>query len=177
MKFVRLIMLLALALASIQANARREPLTSAEIDQIRDTAQEPAKRVPLYVKFIRARATSLEQLRSDPRVTEDRSGQIHDLLDDITGLLDELDDNIDQFADKADLRKALKEVVDLDTDLQKKLQTMKNQAASAPNSEPRSYAFALDNAMEAAGASLDHARKVEQEQQARSKEKPSTKRQ
>jgi hypothetical protein len=152
--------------------ARREPLNQVEIDQLRDVAQMPEKRIGLYVKFIRARGESLAQLASDPRYTEDRSAQIHDLLEDITLLLDEMDDNIDGYADKADLRKALKEAMAMDTELESKLKAM-NQRAAQPehNANPKSYALVLDDALEAVTGSLDHARKVMAEQEERAKEK------
>ncbi len=74
------------------AAPRHDPLTSAEIDQLRDTAQEPEQRLKLYIKFARARLTSLEQVRSDPKVT-DRGQETHDRLQDFLDLYDELNDN------------------------------------------------------------------------------------
>ncbi len=64
--------LLALLLVSLPASAKRDPLTADEVQQLRDAAQEPDKRLALYVKFIRARATTLEQTYSDPRLAAGR---------------------------------------------------------------------------------------------------------
>jgi len=44
-----------LLLPMASAVPRHDPLTPAEIDQLRDTAQEPDQRLKLYVKFARAR--------------------------------------------------------------------------------------------------------------------------
>jgi flagellar biosynthesis/type III secretory pathway chaperone len=147
---------------------KRDPLTEAEVNQIRDLAQEPQQRIRLYLKFLRARAEALDHLRLDPRFSADRNQKIHDLLDDITALLDELDDNLDQYAaQKADLRKPLQDVIEFGSDLQAKLRQLK-QASVADARQAQSakdYAFVLDSALDAASASLEHARSLEKEQQ------------
>ena len=43
----------------------RDPLTPAEIDQIRDTAQDPELRLKLYIKFARDRMDLIQQVRSE----------------------------------------------------------------------------------------------------------------
>src|SRR5215472_11509874 len=97
--------LLVLASALSLAQRHRDPLTSAEIDQIRDTSWEPRLRLPLYLQFARARLVKLEEIRSDPK-SKDRARQTHDLLDDFQLLYDELNDNIDTYVDrKDDIRK------------------------------------------------------------------------
>ena len=91
-----------------QAQRHREPLTQAEIDQIRDASWEPKQRLTLYVQFTRARLVKLEEMRNDPK-TKNRPRQTHDLLDDFQLLYDELNDNIDTYVDrKDDIRKPLK---------------------------------------------------------------------
>lgn len=108
-----------------QAQRHREPLTQAEIDQIRDASWEPKQRLTLYVQFTRSRMVKLEQMRSDPK-TKDRARQTHDMLDDLLLLYDELNDNIDTYVDrKDDIRKPLKIVIEADTELQAKLRALK----------------------------------------------------
>lgn len=166
-----LALLLAAWLVALPSAAdRRDPLNDAEADQLRDVAQEPAKRVGLYVKFLHARAEQVEQLGSDPRYTQDRTGRVHDLLEDITTLVDEMDENIDQFSEKFDIRKTLKDVVALDTELQSKLQRLQKPAQDAP-SDAKDYAFALTSALDAAHASLDHARLTLADQEERVQQK------
>jgi len=166
-----LLILLAACLLALPAAAdHRDPLNPAEADQLRDAAQDPTKRVGLYVKFLHARATQLEQLASDPRFTADRNGQIHDQLEDITTLVDEMDGNIDQFAEKFDIRKTLKDVIALDTELEARLRRLKPPAKDGP-AGAIDYAFALTNALEAAQGSLDHARTTLADQEDRVKHK------
>jgi len=49
---------------------RSDPLTDPEVDQLRDAAQDADQRLALYVTFARARLTTLEQTRSDPKITD-----------------------------------------------------------------------------------------------------------
>ena len=81
------------------AQRHRDPLTQAEIDQIRDASWEPRQRLTLYVQFARNRLVKLEQVRSDPK-TKDRPQKTHDMLDDFQLLYDELNDNIDTYVDR-----------------------------------------------------------------------------
>jgi hypothetical protein len=158
--------LLGLAVAAAQ---HRDPLTDAEADQLRDAAQDPAKRVGLYVKFLRERSDHLEQLAADPRYTADRNRRIHDLLEDITGLLDEMDANLEQFAEKYDLRQTLREVVALDTELEARLGRMKQRTGAPSQAAARDYGFALQDAHEAAAGSLQQARATLADQESRVK--------
>src|SRR2546421_6080071 len=108
--------LLIVTLAAASAQRRRDPLTDAEITQVRDASWEPQQRLTLYVKFARERLVKLEQMRSDPK-TKDRARQIHDMLDDFLLIYDELNDNLDTYVDrKDDIRKPLKIVIDADTE-------------------------------------------------------------
>ena len=85
----------------------REPLDEREIDKLREVAQEPDKRLKLMVEFARARLTAIDRLRGEARLAAGRGPQVHDLLEDFTKLVDEMGDNIDDYAArKADLRKA-----------------------------------------------------------------------
>jgi len=99
---------LFLVLSPGLAERKHDPLTSPEIDQLRDTAMDPDLRLKLYVTFARARLAALEQARSDPKTT-DRSLTTHDGLQDFLDVYDELNDNIDTYVGrKSDLRKVLK---------------------------------------------------------------------
>ena len=99
------------------AEKKRDPLTNEEVDKIRETTQEPEKRIPLYVQFAKTRLLAIEQLRADNKLKTDRGKQIHDLLEDFTTLADELDNNIDMYQRQhEDLRKVLKLVVEAYTD-------------------------------------------------------------
>lgn len=141
---------------------KRDPLNAQEVDQLRETAQEPDKRIKLFVKFARARMLAVEQVRSDPKLAKDRGSRLHDLLEDFLNLNDELDDNLDDYSGrKADLRKPLKEVIQAESDFQLKLRGIK-ESLSDPKlaAEAKEYEFVLENALEAVTQSLENDRKL-----------------
>ena len=149
-----------------------DPLTTAEIDQLRDAALEPEQRLKLYVEFARARLVSLEQMRSDPKST-DRAHKTHTLLEDFLTIYDELNDNIDNFvARKDDLRKPMKLIIEGDTDFQAKLRALKDSASAKPG-EAKEYEFTLSNAIETVDNSVvDHRQLLaDQEEAAKQKKK------
>lgn len=143
----------------------RDPLTDAEVDQLRETAIEPEKRLKLMVDFTKARMTSLEQVRTDPKA-KDPGKRMHDLLEDISTLVDEIDDNVDDYNERsADLRKPLKQVVEMDSDFQTKLHELKNTENDPKNiDEASDYKFALDDAIESIDQSAATNRKLLDEQ-------------
>lgn len=171
MRHFRYILAVLLATAlPLASQHRRDPLTSDEIDKIRDTSWEPKLRLPLYVQFARARLVKLEEVRSDPK-TKNRPQQTHDLLDDFQRLYDELNDNIDTYVDRSDdIRKPLKTVIDADTEFQAKLRALK-EAADVPPAEAQQYEFVLTNAIETVDSSTEDHRKLlaDQEEQAKHK--------
>jgi hypothetical protein len=153
-----------------QAQRHREPLTQAEIDQIRDASWEPQKRLTLYVQFTRTRLVKLEEMRSDPK-TKDRPRQTHDLLDDFQLLYDELNDNIDTYVDrKDDIRKPLKVIIAADTEFQAKLRALKD-AADVPAEEARQYEFVLTNVVDTVDTSAEDHRKLLADQEDAAKHK------
>jgi hypothetical protein len=165
----RILALLATALLlSAPALAARDPLTDQEIDQLREAAQMPNKRVELFLKFISARMLAIQQVQSDPKLT-DRPKQIHDLLEDFNYLTDQLDDNLDMYSrQKADFRKALKEAIEAYSDWQVKLRTLKE--TSKPE-ELKQYSFSLETAVENVNAGADTSRELLAEQEAARKKK------
>lgn len=159
--------LLFLALNPLGAAQRREdPLTQSEIDQLRDTAVEPELRMKLYVQFARSRLVALEQMRSDPKTT-DRAHQTHNMLADFVAVYNELNDNLDNFVERrSDLRKALKWVVDGDTEFQAKLRALKDDARTTPQ-EAAEYQFVLSDAIESVdNGAEDHRKLLNEEQEA-----------
>jgi hypothetical protein len=159
--------LLFLTLTPLGAAQRREdPLTQPEIDQLRDTAVEPELRMKLYVQFARSRLVALEQMRSDPKTT-DRAHQTHNMLADFVAVYNELNDNLDNFVERrSDLRKALKWVVDGDTEFQAKLRALKDDARTTPQ-EAAEYQFVLSDAIESVdNGAEDHRKLLNEEQEA-----------
>jgi hypothetical protein len=147
-----------------------DPLTQAEIDQVRDASWEPTQRLALYVQFARARLVKLEQMRSDPK-TKDRAQQTHDLLDDFQRLYDELNDNIDTYVDRNDdIRKPLRLIIAADTEFQAKLRALR-ESAEAPRSESGVYEFVLSNALDTVDSSAQDHRKLLEDQEEAAKHK------
>jgi hypothetical protein len=149
-------MVLLLTVSAAAQQHHRDPLSDLEIDKLRDAAQLPEVRLRLYVEFARARLDKLQQVRADLKAT-DREQQTREVLQDFLDLYDELDTNVDTFADrKDDLRKALKPVIEADTEFGSKLRACKASLASNPR-EAESYAFLLGSALETVdGGAKDH---------------------
>ena len=174
---------LALCIAALAASGqvhRHDPLTSPETDALREVSMEPDQKLPLYLKYARARLAAIEQLHSDPHVAEGRGRKVHDLLADFQVIMDEMDRNVDSFADqKLDFRKALKAIIQADGEFQAKLQTLKEAAKDpATAAEAKEYEFALLDAVDAVDGDLDNARdllpqqeKAAAEAKAKAKEK------
>jgi len=152
------------------AERRRDPLTSLEVDQLRDTAMEPDLRLKLYVKFARARLASLEQVRSNPKVTN-RGQETHDRLQDFLDVYDELNDNIDTYVGrKADLRKGLKAIIEADTEFQAKIRALRD-SADAAKDEAKQYEFLLTNTLDTLDSSAEDHRQLLTEQEEAAKHK------
>ncbi len=159
--FTVLLLLIAVTVPASAQRRRRDPLTPIETDQLREVSPEPEKKLKLYVDFARARMVAIEQLRKDPKLAPDRGQRIHDLLEDFTNIIDELDNNLGDFAAKrADERKALKGVIEAGSEFQLKLRTLKEAPGSDPSlvQEARAYSFMLTDATEAVETILEDAR-------------------
>jgi len=158
-QFLWLVWLVVLTCSPAQYGVAQhhDPLNDKEVDQMREAADYPDKRLEIMAGFARARLASIEQLRADPKSAKDRPTQIHDLLQDFTSLLDEIDDNIDMYAShKTDMRKGLKLVIEANSEWQLQLRKLKEQS---PPEELDQYSFVLTNATEAVKDSADGSRK------------------
>jgi len=169
----RKIFIAALLLLSTLAFAqKRDPLTDAETDQLRQVAMEPQKRLQLYIKFSEARIEAIDQARSDPRQAEGRGRKIHDLLQDFASLIDEINDNLDQYEGRPmdkdqmkDFHKGVKEVVSAEERFRARLRTLQHQIETDPQTkiESKDYAFALQDAEDALKSSLEMAQEYSKE--------------
>ena len=169
----RLLLLLPLVawLCAPALAGKRDPLTDAEVDQMREIAQEGDKRLRLLLTFAKSRMLAIDQLRSDPKFAEGRGARIHDLLEDFTSIVDEMDKNIDQYAtQKQDIRKPLKEIIEADADFQLRLRALKD-TAGAPTSEAKEWQFVLEDALDTVNGDADNARQTLEEQNALAKDK------
>src|SRR5664279_3880513 len=156
------VLLMSLLAASAPAQTRdRDPLTEAEVDQMRESADYPNKRLELMVHFAKERMAMIGLLRNDPP-SATRPKQIHDYLQDFITLLDETDDNIDMYASHhSDMRKGLKLVIEADSEWQLQLRQLKEQS---PAEELQQYSFVLSNAVDTVADSAKTARETLEEQ-------------
>lgn len=143
----------------------RDPLTEKETDDLREVAQEPLKRMKLLIKFATLRLETVERIQEEPKVS-DRGQKMHDALVDFRQIVDEIDDNVDDYSKKQnDLRKALSELVPAEEGFQSRLEGIKRVSEDSKNAAIlKSYSFALQDALESVSLSLEDARKTLEEQ-------------
>jgi hypothetical protein len=167
MKIATKIIFLLLLLSVAAAAKRRDPLTEAEADQLRQVAMEPYNRIKLMIKFTEARLTSIDQVRLDPKQAADRGKQIHDLLEDFTSLMDEINDNLDQYEartlDKDAVKqyhKGLKELIEADGRFDLRLNALKSASETDPvtKKEAPDFRFVLLDAIDSLKSNADMAR-------------------
>ena len=157
-----LLMFLGLASLTQAQTNKRDPMTDAEVDQMREAADYPNKRLELMVRFAKERIAMIELLQPDSESAATRPKQIHDYLEDFISLLDEIDDNIDMYqSHQTDMRKGLKLVIEADSEWQLKLRQLKEKA---PPAESEQYSFVLSNAVDTVADSAKNARENLQEQ-------------
>jgi hypothetical protein len=159
------------AMSGFAQSHHRDSLTEAEIDKIRDSAQLPEVRLKLYVAFARARLENIQKVHSDPKAAE-REKQTRDALQDFLDVYDELNTNVDTFADRgSDLRKALKPVIEADTEFGAKLRGFRATLSNAQ--EARDDEFLIGSAIEGVDAGAKDHRDLlaEQEETFKNKKK------
>jgi hypothetical protein len=163
------LVLLAFLIPQHAVAQRRDPLTDAEVDQMREAADYPNKRLELMSGFARARLAAIDQLRAEKQPPKDRPKQIHDQLQDFTSLLDEIGDNVEVYAShKTDMRKGLSVLIGATSEWQLKLRNLKEQS---PADELDQYSFVLVSATEAVKDTADDARTQLQTQNELAKDK------
>lgn len=165
---MRRLWLLFMAVTLIAGSAfaqRHDALNEKEADQLRETAQEPNKRLHLLVTFAKARMEAIDHLRSDQNMATAQADQVSTLLGDVASIMDEIDDNLEDYDKKGeDIRKALREVIETDTDFQLKLRAIKD---TAPEAVKKQYSFGVENALESVNSSADSARAMLDDQNAK----------
>ena len=163
MKRLLLLFLICTIAVPVAGQKRRDPLTPAEVDQLRENAQEPHKRLKLFTQFAKARLIAIEQLRGDPKLAKERGKQLHSLIEDFDFIANELSDNLDMYdRQRHDLRKPLKEIIEGYTDWQLRLRTLKEAYVADPKmlDEYKQVEFVLDSAIDTVNAGLEDSRAV-----------------
>jgi hypothetical protein len=122
--------LLLLLCAGTPAQTRHDPLTSLEVDQMRDSAQDPKRRIDLLLGFARARLLAVERLHRAANPDPRDVARAEELLGDFALLIDELDDNLAMYSKHGeDLRHHLRRVLDAEAGFQQRLEALAEHAA------------------------------------------------
>lgn len=102
-----------LAAAPLRAQKNKpDPLTDAQIEQIREAGIDPPERVKLYTKFVDEHVDTIKGLANRTHSAA-RVRRLDDELQNLTALMDELGSNLDVYSErKADIRKSLKPLTD-----------------------------------------------------------------
>lgn len=107
-------MLLAAVLGACvcaRAQAPEGTMTQAEIETLRDAAYMPADRIRAYMKILDDRQKELDRLMAG-RHGADFGSDVHDVIDQMGAIADELNDNLDSYSSKhRDVRKVLPKLV------------------------------------------------------------------
>jgi len=167
MRQTKNLLLVVLLLTMIASARKRDPLTEAETDQLREVAMMPYQRLKLMIKFTEARLVAIDQLRADPKLAAGRGRQIHDLLEDFTSLMDEINDNLDQFESRTmdkdtvkQYHKGLKELIEADERFDLKLKALQSAAETDPQTKKEyvDFRFVMQDAQESLKSNADMAR-------------------
>ena len=107
----RLLLLLLLAAPFAHAQGRDSALSDREIEDLREKAITPPERVLAFVDFINVRIQSIEKV-STGRRHAGREQDIHDAMEQISSIAEDLSDNLDDYSKRhQDVRKALPKLI------------------------------------------------------------------
>ncbi len=133
------------------AQAAKDPLTNDQVDQVRETGDDPTSRIKLYMKFIEGRTSEIHKISTDARA-QSPNVRIHNLMEEFTRLADELQDNLETYSeDHTDMRKTLKELADRSAKWETSLQEPKTS---------QDYDFARKTAIDTAQSTTQLAKKL-----------------
>ena len=82
--------------APTNAQSRHDVLTPAEIEEVRESTDVPVERLKLYMRFLDERSARIAELKKS-QLVEHRGIKLHDALDQVTSLIDELQNNLDEY--------------------------------------------------------------------------------
>ncbi|MGI4755699.1 MAG: hypothetical protein ACRYGF_02490 [Janthinobacterium lividum] len=103
---------LLLACVPLVAQKGSAALSEAEEEQVREAAIDPSHRVAVYQAIIETRVKRIQDVLANTRA-QGRREDIRKNMDEITGLVDELQDNLEEYEHAhRDLRKPLPKLLD-----------------------------------------------------------------
>ncbi len=96
----------------VKAQAREGVLSDREVESLRDAAYVPQDRIVAYEKILDSRAVRVDALLKGRRHVSFEQ-DLHDLLDQLSAIADELNDNLDDYREKhRDVRKVLPKLME-----------------------------------------------------------------
>jgi len=150
-----ILLLLAAFPLPARAQAKEDPLTEQEVEQVREVADQPIERVKLFMKFISQRTDAIDEMAGDTRI-QNKPVKLHSLFEEYTRLVDELQDNLDSYDEThSDVRKVLKDLIPAS----QKWVAILNKPAPDQN-----YDFTRKTAVEAGESLVDQAKKLKTDQ-------------
>ncbi len=139
-----------------QAQMGHDPLTSREAELMRDSAQEPKRRIDLLIGFTRERVMAVEQPHVTAKDGVDNSAKLAGMLDELADLIDELDDNLAMYSKRGDdLRRPLRHVLEAEGEFEQKLKSLESRASPE---EKRRIAISLEDATDSLQSSIESAK-------------------
>ncbi len=159
-------LLLFCLLTQLEAQRRRDPLTEAEVDQLRESAQDPPKRLRLMLQFTRERWQALQAARGAPESAE-RGHQVGERLRDFGALVAELEANVEAYARKGDIRKPLRDIIQATNQFKDGLSVMKEASRNDPKlaQQAREYQYALEDVTDTVNSNLETSLQVLEQQE------------
>ncbi len=110
-RFAGLVLVAALAFhapSPARAQAAEDVLSQKEVDLLRDAAFSPVDRIAAFEQFLNDRQKRIQELVTKRHGHTDYGGDMHDALDQFGQIVDELNDNLDEYSRQhRDVRKAL----------------------------------------------------------------------
>ena len=90
------------------AQAKDDVLSQREIDNLRDAAFIPGDRITTFMRILDDRDKQIQGLLAKRRGHTDFAAEMHDILDQFGQIVDELNDNLDEYSrNHRDVRKVL----------------------------------------------------------------------
>ena len=149
--------------ARLAAQTReRDPMTEAEVDQMREAADYPNKRLELMVRFAKERVAMIGILRTDPPLRP-RGPSRSTIICRTSSRCSTrpMTTSTCMLQHHADMRKGLKLLIEANSEWQLNLRQLKEQS---PPDELQQYSFVLANAVDTVADSAKSARETLEEQ-------------
>lgn len=93
--------------------ARDDVLSQREVDALRDSAFVPSDRITTFERFLDERKKRIDELLSKRKGHTDYGSEMHDALEQFGAIVDELNDNLDEYSHHhRDVRKVLPKLIE-----------------------------------------------------------------